>query len=298
MDQQPVPSIRAGEPEPMESPQKIPVNLAKEIRDKSAAWLKQQDEDIDANPENPALKPGYYTPAQWATVSKSSKAYRESQAKAQVKELLGKWPKENLNKMRATRERAKKEELKKDMYARSDKERNEKKVVTETERAAKALEKQQTDEVTAKERANKPSQAEQDKLDEEDTKKKHEERVKEAEEKYKVSDAEQKAAEEKELAREKEVFKERAAKQKKLEDDAKAGGVTLGQAMEDRRHDLLDILAKDAYIASMQDSNGHQKASAAEKNVAVALEERAQRPSKPEMVLQSSTAPGEAQLLR
>lgn len=259
----------------------VPADVEKRIRDKSGAWLKQQYADIDNNPENPAVgETSKYSPAEWAEVSASSKAYREAQAKSQIKELLGKWPKEKAQKSRSERERAKKKDVLRDMRKRSDNERKQKDIINKTERAAKALNAKITNDLTKKERANKPSRSVQDELDEKDTAKKNETRYKEAKEKYKILDAEQKAAEAAEIKREKAELEERKVKQAKLEADAKKTGVTLAESLESQRRQMLDVLAKDAYIASLKDSNGHTKSSNEERNIAVSLEERAQNTRK------------------
>merc|ERR1712100_446193 len=68
---------------------------------------------------------------------------------------------------------------------------------------------------------------------------------------------------------------ERVEKQKALEAEAEPGQ-DLAEVMAQKQHDVMDILAKDAYVASLGDSQGHSRSSKQEKNVALKLEEDAQ----------------------
>lgn len=261
MAQYVAPATSADQPEP--KAKAVPADVKKKIEAAGAKWLASSLKDIE---ENPAKAPT----AKWKEIESKSRENRKKVAKSFVKERLAKWPVKQLQKARDKREREKKQKILDDVKARSTSERQVKVRVTAVERAAKVLDQKKTDELTSKERAQKPKEKDQKALD----KAARAKVVKEAKEKYKEYDVIEKAAQKKELEREKASLKERTVKQEALEKAASAKNETLAESMGQRQRSYLDILAKDAYTASLNARSGLSKK--AERSVAVRLEERAQ----------------------
>jgi len=274
MRQYVAPALRPDVERPAEpSIETIPSDVLANITKESEEWLIEQEKDID---ENPAAN--NTTPEKWHEIAEKSKVAYAKAAEQRIKERGRKWQKEVQTKQANTQERAKKMSLLKDMEARSADERVQKDNITKIERAAKELTRVDNQERTSKERVQKPSEAQQKTIDET----KYNATVKEGEEKYKQYDIVQEVAEKAEEKRIADEKKERAVKHEQLEKEANPGQ-SLAETMGDEEHLFMDVLAKDAMLASLRDGKNNDRASKEEQRVAVVLEERAQEAQLPHL---------------
>jgi len=270
MGQYVVPPSKPDEPEP--AAPAVPASVIKNITTKAETWLKENLQDVSGNEmiiKHQAKGPGVHGHDKKDEMIKSSKTWRIETARHYEKERLEKYSAGKLVEARTARERSKKKSLISQLETMTQRERDVKTRVTATERAAKVISQQKTAELTTKERAKKPSEAKQKTID----RAAGSARTAEAEEKYKAYDIVVAAAHKAEEKREEEELKERTQKQQELKKNAADKNVTLAEAMNDQKRQFLDILAKDAYVASMRSPG---KAGTVEKNVAVKLEQQSQ----------------------
>jgi len=239
------PALEPDDNRPIEPTISVPANVTAAIKAEGDEWYRKHVESVRTHPGNrTSIRDNRFPiiPHTFKENMHKSIAMFGRERTGLIKERTTKYIGHTANVIRTQRERVKKKKILSDMRWRTNNERKAKDKETTIERAGKKFKQARTNEITAKERVHKPSAADQAAAD----KAEHDAAV--------VTDAEYQVT----LKGIHDKERERIDAQEKKDDQDEAHQAGIDE--QSKEFSLGDILAKDAYMASLRSHGNGAKA--------------------------------------